>query len=55
MAKFLSKYSNQNIKTLIDKRLAHSSNFDTADLLKFMGVKTESDGLRKLFKMLGIT
>lgn len=54
MARFLSKNSNQNVKTLMDRRLSHSSNFNTADLLKFMGVKTESDGLRKLFKMLGI-
>lgn len=54
MARFLSKYSNANIKTLMDRRLSHANSFDTTDLLKFMGVKTESDGVRKLFKMLGI-
>ena len=53
MAKFLSKFSNLNIKNLIDKRLQHSSSFDTDDLLKFMGVRSESEGLRKLFKVLG--
>ena len=54
MAKFLSKVSNLNVKNLIDRRLQHASSFDTDDLLKFMGVRSESDGLRKLFKILGI-
>ncbi len=53
MTKFLQKYTNQNIKTWIDKRLSHANSFDTDDLLKFMGVNSESDGLRKLFKMIG--
>ena len=54
MAKFLNKYASQNIKTSMDKRLSHASSLDTEDLLKFMGVKSESDGLRKLFRMLGV-
>lgn len=54
MARFLQKIAPQNVKTWMDKRLNHASNFDTNDLLKFMGVTSESEGLRKLFKMLGI-
>jgi len=38
---------------MIDKRLSHAATFDTNDLLKFMGVTSESEGVRKLFKMLG--
>lgn len=54
MAKFLQKYSTQNIKATMDKRIAHATNLDTDELIKFMSVKSESDGLRKLFRMLGV-
>jgi len=53
MLKFLGKHSNQNVKKQIEQKLAHAATFDTADLIKFMGVKNEEEGIRKLFRIIG--
>ena len=53
MLKFLSKFSNPNVKKQIEQRLQHAASFDTSDLIKFMGVNSEEDALRKLFKIVG--
>lgn len=52
MMKFLSRFANANVKKQIEQKLAFSSSFSTENLVKFMGVKSEEDGLRKLFKIL---
>ena len=53
MAKFLSKYASQNSKTVLDKRLAFGASADPAEILNMIGVKSESEGVRKLYRLLG--
>ncbi len=53
MLKFLAKHSNQNVKKQIEQKLLHAASFDTADLIKFMGVRNEEEGIRKLFRIIG--
>ncbi len=52
MYKYLSKYSQINLKKFLDSKLTHANQCDLENLLKFMSVRNGSEGLRKLYKLM---